>query len=141
MQKPGVGEVRAKLGQVDRSEFFIRCNRQLECGAFQMINENLEIVWLNVSVFGRAFEEVFRMLHDELIEGCGRRNHDRTGSSVAAASATRALPGGRNGSRVPGHHARIERADIDAQFERAGGNDTSNAAFAQTAFYYAPFAR
>ena len=73
----------------------------------------------------------------------GRRggHHYGARSSAAAAGAAGALPGGGDGAGVSGHDAGVERADVDAEFERVGGDDAANAAVAQTAFDFAPFAR
>ena len=38
------------------------------------------------------------------------------------------------------HHAGVERADVDAQFERVGRDDSADAAFAQAALDFAAFA-
>ena len=41
---------------------------------------------------------------------------------------------------VSGHHARIERADVDAQFQRIGRHHAADAAVAQAALDFAPLA-
>jgi hypothetical protein len=82
------------------------------------------------SVLGRAAEKIIRVPDDELVER--RRGSDQHGAraSAAAPGAARTLPGGRNRARVPGHDRRVERAYVDAELERVGRNDASNAAFA-----------
>src|ERR1700727_1644044 len=80
------------------------------------------------------------MLHDELIERRGRRNHHRTGSSVSATGATGPLPSGSDRPCISGHHAGVQRANVDAQFQGVGGYDTANSPRAQTALDFAPLA-
>ena len=130
----------AKLLHVDGTEFVIGRDRQLEGRAFQVIHEDFEIVRLHVGVFGRAAEKIIGMLHDELIERRGRRDEHGAGSAVAAAGAASALPRGRNRAGVARHHAGVERADVDAQFERVGRDHSADAPFAQAALDLAALA-
>src|SRR5437588_11847530 len=67
MQKTGFTKLLAKLWEIDITESLIRRNGQFECSAFQMIDENLKIVRLNVGMLGRVSKKVVGMLHDELI--------------------------------------------------------------------------
>src|SRR5437667_10695173 len=108
MQKTGFTKLLAKLREIDITEPLIRRNGQLECSAFQMIDENLKVVWLNVGVLGRVPEEVVGMLHDELIERGRRCDEDRTRASRSSSGAACPLPGGSNRSGIAGHDARIE---------------------------------
>jgi len=68
MQEPCFPKLLAQFGEIDLTELLIRLNGQLECCAFQMIDENLQIVRLNVCVLWRASEKVIGMLHDELVQ-------------------------------------------------------------------------
>ncbi len=81
------------------------------------------------------------MLHDELIERRGRRHQHSARSPAAPPGAARALPRGRDRSGISRHHARIERADVDAQLQRIRRDHAANAAFAQAALDLAPLAR
>ena len=105
-----------------------------------MIHENFEIVRLDVGVFGRAAEKIVRMLDDELIERRGRGDQHRAGSAAAASGASGALPGGGDRAGIAGHHAGVERADINAQFQRVRGDHAANAPFAQAALDFAALA-
>src|SRR5438876_6178337 len=102
-----------------------------------MIDEDFQIVGLNKGVFGSIAEKIIRMAHDELIERRGGSHQHGAGASAAASRASGALPRGGDGAGVSGHHDSVERADIDAEFERAGGNDTANFSIAQAAFDFA----
>ena len=125
---------------VYRAEFFVRRDGQFERGALQVIDKNFEIVRLDVGVLGRAAEEIVRMLDDELIERRRRSDEHGAGSAAAASGAARALPCGGDRAGVAGHHAGVERADINSQFEGIGGNHAADAAFAQAALDLAAFA-
>src|SRR5947207_6949431 len=108
MQKTGFTKLLAKLWEIDVTEPLIRRNGQLECSAFQMIDENLKIVWLNVGVLGRYTEKVIGMLHDELIERSRRRDEDRARASRSSSGAACPLPSRSNRSGITGHDAGIE---------------------------------
>ena len=106
-----------------------------------MIHQNFQIVRLHVSVLRRAPEKIVRMLHDELIERRGRRHHHRARCSASPPRAPRALPCGRDRARISRHHARIERTDINSQFQRVRRHHAANSPLAQPAFDFAPLAR
>ena len=72
MQKTCFGEARAKIGEMDIAEFVAWSDGQFECGAFQMIDEDFEIVGLDEGVLRSVAEEIVGMTHDELIERRGR---------------------------------------------------------------------
>ena len=133
------GKPRARLRQVDFTEALVRADGKLERGAFQMIDENLEIVRLDERVFGRIAEEIVRVADDELIER--RRGSDQHGAGAAraAAGAAGALPGRSDRAGIAGEHGGVERADVDAELERAGRDHTANAALAEAALDLASF--
>ena len=68
VQKSCFPELFTQSWKVHIAEPFIRRNGQLECGAFQVVDQNLKIVRLDVGMFGRVAEEIIGMLHDELIQ-------------------------------------------------------------------------
>ena len=80
------------------------------------------------------------MLHDELIERRGGRHQHGAGTSAAASGAAGALPGGRDRAGIAGHDRGVERANVDAQFQRVGRNHAADAAFAQTVLDFAALA-
>ncbi len=114
---------------------------QFERRAFQMVDENFEIVGLNVSVLGRTAEEIIGMLHDELIQRSRRRNEHRARASAAPPRAPGPLPGGSNRAWITGHHASVQRSDINSQFQCVRGHHSSNSSVAQTTFDFPPFVR
>src|SRR5271163_1304181 len=98
-----------------------------------MINENFEIVGLDERVLRSVAEEIVGMPHDELIERRRRSHHYGAGTAAAASRAPGALPGGGNRSGVAGHHYGIQRADVNSQFQGAGGDNSADAPIAETA--------
>ena len=77
----------------------------------------------------------------ELIERRGGGHEHSAGRPIAAARAPCTLPRGRDRSRITGHHARVQRADINAQFQRIRGDHAAHAPFAKAAFDFAPLSR
>ena len=71
MQKPGLRKPRAKIRKVHVAELFTGGDRQFKSRAFQVIDEDFQIVRLNEGVLGRVTEEVIRVAHHELIERRG----------------------------------------------------------------------
>src|SRR5260370_11457384 len=106
-----------------------------------MIDEDFQVVGLDEGVLRSVAEEIVGMAHDELIERRGGSNQHGAGASAAAAGAAGALPGGGDGAGISGHDDGIEGADIDAEFERAGGNDAAAFSIAEAAFDFAAFVR
>ena len=56
---------------------------------------------------------------------------NRRRTAGAAAGASGPLPGGGDRARIAGHHRHVERADVDAQFERIGRHHRAHGPFAQ----------
>src|SRR5260370_42153971 len=92
MQKTGFRQARAKIGEVGVAEFFVWNDGQFECCAFQMIDEDFQIVGLDEGVLGRVAEEIIRMAHHELVERRGGSYQHSAGASAAASRAAGALP-------------------------------------------------
>src|SRR5436305_15258464 len=109
MQESCFPELFTKSWKVHLAKTLVRRDGQLECSTLQMVDKNLKIVGLNVSVFGGASKEIVRMLYDELVKRSRRRNDNGTQTSNTSSSAPRRLPSGRNRSRITSHHARIEQ--------------------------------
>ena len=119
------------LLHVVTAERFAARERQLERGAFDVIDEDVQVVGIDERPFRRGVEKVRRVADDELIERRAARHHDRGRSARAAPGASGALPRRGNRARIAGHDADVERADVDAELERIGGHDRADAALAQ----------
>src|SRR6266851_184799 len=141
MEITSLGEPRAKIGEVDIAEFVARGNRQFERGAFQMVDEDLQIVRLDEGMLGSVAEEIVRVANDKLIERRRGSHQHGAGASAATAGAAGALPGGGDGAGISGHDDGVEGADIDAKFESAGGNHAANFSIAKAAFDFAALVR
>src|SRR5882762_7852639 len=141
MKETSFRKARAKIGKIDIAEFVAQSDGQFERRAFQVIDQNFQIVRLNVGMLRGVSEKIVRMANDELIERRRRRHQHRAGASTAAAGAAGALPSGGDGSGISGHDHGVERTDIDAEFERAGRNHAADFSIAQAALDFAPLTR
>src|SRR5882672_7296109 len=92
-------------------------------------------------MFRRVAEEIVRMSHDELIEWSRRSHQHGAGASAAASGAPGALPRGGDRAGVAGHDDGIERADVNAELERAGRDHAANFSVSEAAFDFAPLVR
>src|SRR5437773_7911570 len=81
------------------------------------------------------------MLYDELVQRSRRRNEHGTRTSRTSSCAARPLPSGRNRSRITSHHARVDRTNINPEFEGVCSHNSQDATVPQTTFNLAPFSR
>src|SRR6266481_4463104 len=139
MQITGFGEARAKIGEIDIAEFIVGRYRQFKRSAFQMVDEDFEVVRLDESVLRGVAEKIVRVANDELIERRRRSHQHGAGASTAAAGTAGALPSCGDGARVSSHDDGIKRTYIDAEFEGACRNHTTDLSMAQAAFDFAAF--
>ena len=139
MKKARLLQAFADRSEIDSAELFFRREWKLERGAFQMVDQDFQIVGLDERVLRRAAEEIIRMLHDELIHRRGGCHENRAGAAAAASCAAGALPGGGDRTWVASEHHGIEGTDVNAQFECVGRNHAADAAFAQAALDLAAF--
>ena len=124
-----------------RAELLAVADGQLERRALHVIDQNLEVVGIDVRVFRRALEEIVGMLDDVLIQRRAGCHQHRQRSGLPAPGAAGALPRGGDGSRIAGHHHRVQRADVDAQLQRIGRHHAADLAVAQLALDLAALAR
>ena len=91
--------------------------RELEGGALHVLDEDLEVVGIDESLFRARSEEVVGVPDHELVLG-GRVGHEHGGRrSAPAPRAPRLLPGRGDGARIPGDHRRVQPADVDSQLQ------------------------
>src|SRR5262249_59940528 len=102
--------------------------RQFERGALKMADDDVNIVRIDQTHFRRLAQEVFRMIHNELIEGRARRYQHCNGHSAPPARSSHTLPRRCDRARISGEYRHIQAADIDSQFESIGRYDAANAA-------------
>src|SRR6266436_5854415 len=139
MQITSFGEARANIEEIDIAEFIVGRYRQFKRSAFQMVDEDFEVVRLDESVLRGVAEKIVRVANDELIERRRRSHQHGAGASAAAAGTAGALPSGGDGARVSSHDDGIERTYIDAKLEGARRNHAPDFSIAQAAFDFAAF--
>ena len=81
-----------------------------------------------------AAEKIIGIAHEVLVQGIFVADQDHQRFLLAAADPAGPLPGGHYRSRVADQDADIQVADIDAEFERRGGDDTQQRAVGQPLF-------
>src|SRR6266567_7308755 len=87
MKKSSFGKPRAKIREIDVTEFFARSNGQFERGAFQMIDENFQIVRLDEGMLRSVAEKIVGVSNDELVER--RRGSHEHGAGASAGRPAR----------------------------------------------------
>ena len=146
---PGVGgvveeaeflEEAAEFGGFEGPELFVVADGEFEGGALHVAEEDFEVVGVDVGRFRGAAEEILGVFDDVLIERSAGGDEDGDRKAATATGATGTLPGGGDGAGVAGHDNGVEGADIDAEFEGVGGDDTLDFAAADLAFDFTAFA-
>src|SRR6266567_3547581 len=82
-----------RASDIDDYEIFAGSNGQFERGAFQMIDENFQIVRLDEGMLRSVAEKIVGVSNDELVERRRGSHEHGAGASAAAASAAGTLPG------------------------------------------------
>ena len=141
MQIAGFGQPFAQQFEIHVTESLSRPERQFECSAFQMIDQNFQIVRLDVGMLGRAGEKILRMLDDKLIQGTRRSDQHGAGTPFAPPRPPGALPGRGDRAGISGHDRHVQRSDVDAEFERIGRDHGPDLAAAQAALDLPPLQR
>ncbi len=100
---------------------------QLVGGAFQVVEQDIEVVGVDQRLLRRLPEEVLRVGDDVLVQRVGRRHHDQKRHAPPPPGAPGLLPGGGDGAGVAAQHAGVELADVDAQLQRVGGHHGGDA--------------
>ena len=119
--------------QILAAEPLIVPERQLECRALHVIEQDVEVVRIDQRVLGRRVEEVGRVTDDELVDRRAAGHEHRRRARRPAACPPGALPGRRNRARISGQHRHIQRTDVDAELQGVGGNDSPNEPLAKAA--------
>ena len=119
----------------------LRGERQFERRALHVVHQDVQVVGIDQRMFGRGVEEVRGVAHHELVDRRAGRHHHRRRLAAAAAGAAGALPRRGNRAGIAGHHAHVERADVDAELERVGRDHAAHLAGAQAFLDLAPAQR
>mmetsp|Transcript_9774 Transcript_9774/g.34851 ORF Transcript_9774/g.34851 Transcript_9774/m.34851 type:complete len:319 (-) Transcript_9774:1941-2897(-) len=91
------------------------------------------ILVVNRGVLHGGLEELLRVLHEVLIQSSIKRNVDREGLPLPAASPPRLLPERRHSSREAEMQGDVQGAHINAQLQRVGGGDPPQVSAEQAA--------
>src|SRR5262249_23110164 len=120
VQKTGLLEKTAQFAGLVPAKLLAVADRQFEGSAFQMCQQDLEVLRIDIGVLRRTAEEIIGVFDDELIErraGC----HKYSRACALAASRTASpLPARCDRARIACHDHGIERSDIYAEFKGIG---------------------
>src|ERR1700681_4718621 len=97
VQEPEVRQKAAQIARIMSAEPFAVTNRQLESRAFHVADQDLQIVGIDVGMFWRALEKVFRMLDDVLVKRRAGRYQHCQGSRLPPSGGPGGSPGGWSG--------------------------------------------
>src|SRR5690606_6859448 len=111
--------------------------RKLIRSAFDMIDQDNQIVGVNARLLRRMLEKKLRIFDNVLIERIAARYKEGDGAFRPPPGAARLLPRTGDAAGIAVQHARLQLADIDAELERVRAYNAANVAAAQTAFNFA----
>ena len=131
-------EKRKDLREVLRAEALALLKRELERGAFHVVDEDRQVVRVDEAVLGRAGEKILRMIDDELVEWVRVCDEDGDGNPGSPSRTPRLLPRRCDSSRIAGDDGHVECADVDPELERVRRDDAEHRALPQTGFDLAP---
>src|SRR5687767_6201920 len=106
-----------------------------------MFQEDQQMVGIHQCLLGRALEEIFGMMGEELVNRTRRGDHHSHCGFKTATRATRLLTRGSNGARVSDKDRRAQSADVDSELQRVCGNDGFYRAIAEALFDFAALVR
>ena len=104
--------------------FVFYADRQLAGGTTQMPEDDIRIGWIDDRIFRRFTKEIFRVLHQILINRRVVRNKDSQALLRSPARPARLLPRTGNRTRIADHQAGRQRTDINPEFQGTGARDT-----------------
>jgi len=106
-----------------------------------VVEQNIQIIRIQQRVLRRSLHQIIRVGHDVLVKRRRGRDIEHDGRSLAPPGAPRLLPRARDCSRIAAQHARIQRADVDAQLQRVRGHHRVHPSRAKSAFNLSPLCR
>ena len=113
--------------------------RQLVCRARDLGTRDEGVVGVHDHGLGRPFQQLVRMAGVPLVELVVAGHEHRGRATVGATGAADLLAHRSQRAGEPVEHHRVERADVDAELERAGGDDTAELARRELHLELAPF--
>ena len=111
--------------------------RALVRGAQHVPGVDLLVLVVEDRGLDRAVEELVRVAAEELVQRVLARDVDGEAAAAAAGAAPH-LPQARDGAGERDADRRVERADVDAELQRVGGDDAEQLALDEPALQLAP---
>ena len=118
VQDPVLVEVGEDAERVLRAEPLGAVERQLEGGALEVLDQDVQVVRVHQAGLRRPSEDELGMLDDVLVRRRARRDDEGDGQILAAPGTADLLPGRRDRAGIADEHRRLQGADVDAQLER-----------------------
>src|SRR4029079_12248452 len=97
----------------------------------QWLERDVRVVRVAAGLLGSALEQELRVVDDVLVDSGARGDQDRDARALAPPGPPELLPCRGDGSRIAGQGRHVEPADVDAELERVGRDDTEDLAIAQ----------
>ena len=143
LQKLAVGDelVQERSVILHRDDRLVRPQGNLRAGADQVFGDHHGIVRVHHGAFEPPSEKILGVVHEILVQGVGLGDQGDQGFPVGPAHPASPLPGGGHRSRVAHQDAHIQPADIDPQFQGAGGDDPQELPGNQLGLDLPPFLR
>ena len=136
--RPALGERAASAGP--RNVRVGRLQRALVRGAQQVRGVDLLVLVVEDRRLDRPVEELVGVAAEELVERVLARDVDRQPAAAPPRAAPHLAQRG-DGARERHADRRVERADVDAELERVGGDDAEQLAVDQPRLELAPLLR
>src|SRR5665648_74194 len=99
-----------------------------------MIEQDQQVIRIDKGLFGRTFQEIIRVMRQELIERGSRSDKDGNSRIVTTPGPTGLLPSAGNCARVTYQQSGSQATNVDAQLEGIGGNHKAGMPGAQAFF-------
>ncbi|OPZ01385.1 MAG: hypothetical protein BWZ09_02727 [Alphaproteobacteria bacterium ADurb.BinA305] len=118
----------------------LRAQGVLVGGAGQVLQQYVGVVRVEPGALDRSAQQELGMVHQVLVDGRVAGHEDDHGAPSLAADAAGLLPEAGDAAGVARKEAEIEVADVDAQFQRVGGDDGVDAPLEEVALELAALA-
>src|SRR3954469_7205334 len=120
MDKTTLREILQNLAYIMTSELFIGSKRQLESGALEMAEQDVDVLRIDQPLLRRLIQKIVGMVDDVLIERRTRCDQNRNGHPAAAARTSHALPGRSDCAGITRQNSDVEAADVNSQLKGVG---------------------
>ena len=117
---PFLGEEGEEVVRGTGSEDLARLERQLERGAPQVGQQDVQVVRVEARLLGRALQQELRVVDDVLVDRRARGDQDADARLLAAPRSAELLPRPGDRARIAREDGDVEGADVDAELERVG---------------------